>query len=121
MDDQQLLEQIRELPEFYGEKLLVNPDFIAQSDHNHLLDAFHASKYKKYDKKLKWHQLVRLAIEPPEKREYLYHRLLDLLQQFGKEDEYFVFKTEDTLYHIPDMLSNLNKLKILYRKYFPNL
>ena len=118
MDDQQLLEQIRELPEFYGEKLLVNPDFIAQSDHNHLLDAFHASKYKKYDKKLKWHQLVRLAIEPPEKREYLYHRLLDLLQQFGKEDEYFVFKTEDTLYHIPDMLSNLNKLKILYQKYF---
>ena len=32
MDDQQLLEQIRELPEFYDEKLLVNPDFIAQSN-----------------------------------------------------------------------------------------
>ena len=120
MNDQQLLDEIRKLhaDNKIDEKLLVNPDFIAQSPHKHLLDDFLASKYKQYDKKLKWHQLVRLAIEPPEKREHLYHRLLDLLQQFRKEDEYFIFKTEETWYQIPDMLSDLNKLKILYQKYF---
>ena len=120
MNDQELLAEIKRLHEEdkIDEDLIAKDGFIEHPQYHDLHQSFQNSNYVKYDKQLKWHQLVRLALEPPKKREYLYHRLLDLLQQFRHEDDYFIFKTEDTLYQIPDMLSNLNKLKILYQKYF---
>ena len=120
MNEQELFAEIKRLhvEEEIDENTLGAEFFLEQPQYKTLRDAFNDTKYRKYKKKWAWHQLVRIVLEPPEKREYLYNRLLDLLLEYGREGDYFTFKTEEGLYQIPDILSDLNKLKILYQKYF---
>ena len=120
MNEQELVAEIKRLNVEDGikEKTIASDDFLDLPQYKDLSDAFSNSKYKKYKKKWAWHQLVRIVLDPPENRNYMYNRLLDLLLEFRKEDDYFTFKTEEGLYQLPDILSALNKLKILYQKYF---
>jgi len=120
MNEQELFSEIKRLhvEEKIDESVLGADFFLEQPQYEYLNNAFHNTKYRKYKKKWAWHQLVRIVLEPPEKREYLYNRLLNLLLEFRRTEDYFIFKTEEGLYQIPDILSDLNKLKILYQKYF---
>jgi hypothetical protein len=120
MNQQELEAEIKRLhvDEKITQKSIGSDEFLNLPQYSELRQAFYDSKYKKYDKQLHWHQLVRLVLEPSEQREYLYNRLLNLLLEFRRSEDYFTFKTEEGLYQIPDILSDLNKLRILYQKYF---
>lgn len=100
------------------EEILGQDKFIEQHGYEYLFIAFSRSSYGKGEKGWKWRQLVSMALQPPEERAYMYNRLLSLLLDFGNYEKYFVFKTKYGLYHVPNLLADLNKLKIVYLKYF---
>ena len=94
-------------------------EFIDHPDYKDLYFAFKHSHYGEGKKPWYWHQLVDMVLEPPEKRAYMYERTLSLLSDFGDSyKKYFILRTVSGLYHVPNILAKLNRLKILYYEFF---
>jgi len=118
-NDTDLLEEIRRLvkEDNIPEKSLESSLFIDQPAYKYLKVAFTYSGFN--DRGWKWHHVVGNALDPPENREYMYQRLLTLLLEHrGSYDDYFTLQTENEEFKIPNPLADLNKLEILYHKYF---
>jgi len=99
------------------QRVLAEDTFIEQPQYAEVKKAFRLSKYS--ENGWKWHQLVRVVLEPVENRQYMYDRLLNLLLKHRRSHEdYFVLKTQEGVFQIPNPLADLNKLEILYKKYF---
>lgn len=119
MDEKDLLDEIKRLNSIENIKQAVLSDdyFIKQPQYDYLNRAYKDSTY--YENGWKWHQLVRVVLEPQENRQYMYERLLALLLKHKRSyDDYFTLRTEDGVFQIPNPLADLNKLEILYQKYF---
>jgi hypothetical protein len=115
----QIEEEIRRLHdvEKIKDRVLKEDTFIEQPQYAELKKAFRLSKYA--DHGWEWHQLVRVVLESPEIRQYMYDRLLSLLLKHRRSHEdYFVLKAQEGIFQIPNPLADLNKLEILYKKYF---
>ena len=94
--------------------------FIKQPAYKYLQQAFELSGLR--NDGYYWHHVVREALVVPEDRRYMYDRLLTLLMdRRGSYDAYFTLKTSEGEYNLPNPLADLNKLEILYRKYFYQL
>jgi hypothetical protein len=125
MNDAELIQEVRDLARgnsFLDKAVkqanLREEAFLEFPGMSDLLIAFHKSSFFKSGE-WNWHQFVDMALEDPEKFENMHQRTISLLSDFGNSyEEYFVLKTDSGLYHVPNLLSDLNKLKILYREYF---
>ena len=117
MDENSVEEIIRFLEkEGIRLKILADDFFIDQPEYYDLKKTFESSKY--YRNGWKWHQLVRLVLEPPEIRQNMYERLLNLILKHRKSYvEYFELKTESGTYNIPNPIADLNRLEILFQQY----
>lgn len=99
------------------QKVLMDDIFLEQPQYAEIKKAFRLSKYS--ENGWEWHQLVRIVLEPQEIRQHMYDRLLSLLLKHRRSHEnYFVLKTQEGIFQIPNPLADLNKLEILYKKYF---
>ena len=121
MYEKELQEKIRWLNSSAGRNInistLANEFFIEQPEYFEIKELFLRTEYKARD--WKWHQIVRMVLEPPEVRKYIYDRLLSLLLKHRRSfQDYFTLKTREGVYSIPNTLSDLNRLEILYNKYF---
>lgn len=121
MNEKELEDRIRWLNNETGgnidEEVLADDFFLDQPTYEEEQKAFRASKY--HERKWKWHQLVRIVLEKPEKRLYMYEKVLALIHKHQYSfDNYFELKTEEGTYHIPNALADLNRLEILSRRYF---
>jgi len=121
MDETELKKEIQWLNDPNGgnvkQSILADDFFIKQPQYSELNRTFRNSKY--YENGWKWHQLVRILLEPQENSQYMYDRLLSLLLKHRRShDDYFTLKTEDGVFQIPNTLADLNKLEMLYQKYF---
>lgn len=115
----QIEEEIRRLHDVEKIKLKVLREntFIEQPQYLDLKKLFRISKY--HDGGWEWHHLVRIVLEPQEIRHYMYDRLLSLLLKHRRTpDDYFILRTQEGVFQIPNPLADLNKLEILYKKYF---
>ena len=121
MDENDLFEEIKKLNAKddgnIKQSVLADDNFIKQPQYDYLYRTYKASKY--YENGWKWHQLVRIVLEPKENRQYMYDRLLTLLLKHKRSyEDYFTLRTEEGVFQIPNPLADLNKLEILYQKYF---
>ncbi len=121
MNENELFEEIKRLNSKDGgqikQSVLANDNFIKQPQYKNLLRAYNDSTFR--ENHWKWHQLVRVVLEPPEIRQYMYDRLLGLLLKHKRShDDYFTLRTEEGAFQVPNPLADLNKLEILYQKYF---
>lgn len=121
MDETKLFEEIKRLNSKEGDNIkqsvLANEYFIKQPQYDYLKRAYKNTKY--YENNWKWHQLVRIVLEPQENRQYMYDRLLALLLKHRRSyEDYFTLRTEEGAFEVPNPLADLNKLEILYQKYF---
>ena len=123
MEENELIEKIKWLNDPNGGNismsLLAGVDdvFINLPQNKELKDAFKLSKY--HENGWKWHQLVRVVLEPPETKQYMYDRLLSLILKHRRSHEaYFEIKNDVGVFRIPNPLADLNKLEILYMQYF---
>jgi len=121
MDEEDLFEEIKRINSKDGENIkqavLADNYFLKQPQYEYLNHAFKDSKF--YENGWKWHQLVRIVLEPKENRQYMYDRLLTLLLKHKRSyEDYFTLRTEEGVFQIPNPLADLNKLEILYQKYF---
>ncbi|AIC14891.1 hypothetical protein [Nitrososphaera viennensis] len=123
MEENELIEKIKWLNDPNGGNismsLLAGVDdvFINLPQNKELKDAFKLSKYR--ENGWKWHQLVRVVLEPPETKQYMYDRLLSLILKHRRSYEaYFEIKNDVGVFRIPNPLADLNKLEILYMQYF---
>ena len=99
----------------YSSNILANKDYALS---NEKLSKIYV-EFEKLKIDWKWHQFVRVALEPAEKRQYMYERTVFLLTNFGNRyQKYFSIKTETGLYHIPDEMTKINRLMILYSEFF---
>ena len=119
--DNYLIKEIKRLHDEEGieTKLLKAQDdvFLKQNIYKYLQQAYDLSGFR--DDGYYWHHVVREALDPLENRRYMYDRLLTLLmERRGSYDDYFTLKTSEGEYNLPNPLADLNKLEILYRKYF---
>jgi hypothetical protein len=120
MNESKLFGEIRRLNSKDGggiaQHVLADEKFIEQPQYKELKGAYRESKYYK---KWEWHQMVRIALEPPELRQYMYDRLLALLLKHKRSyEDYFTLQTEEGVFQVPNPLADLNRLDILYKKYF---
>ena len=91
--------------------------FVEQPDRVEIKNAFLASKYHQHG--WRWHRLVRIVLEPPETRHYMYERLLNLILKHRRSyNDYFELKTEEGTFQIPNPIGDLNRLEILLQQYF---
>jgi len=121
MNENELFEEIKRLNSKDGEKIkqavLADDNFIRHPQYEYLFRAYKDSKY--FENDWKWHQLVRVVLEPPENKQYMYDRLLALLLKHKRSyEDYFTLRTEEGAFQVPNPLADLNKLEILYQKYF---
>jgi len=118
MNEKQLQSEILKLhDEGIGKSTIGNDFFFEQPQYRYLKEAFESSKY--YKQRWNWHQLVRIVLEPPEIRQYMYDRLLSLILEHRRTfEDYFELKTVEGSYQIPNALADLNRLEILFQKYF---
>ncbi len=121
MDEKELENEIRWLNDpnegNIKQYVLAEKSFIEQPHYSELKKAFRASKFHKNG--WEWHQLVRVVLEPQENRQYMYDRLLSLLLKHRRSyEDYFVLRTHEGVFQIPNILADLNKLEILFQKYF---
>jgi len=121
MHEKELQETIKQLNSQTGgniKALVLGDDFfLDQPQYYELKKKFHESEY--HSKHWKWHQLVRVVLEPQETRQHMYDRLLSLLLKHRRSySDYFILKTQEGRHEIPNPLADLNKLEILYQKYF---
>jgi hypothetical protein len=120
MNENQLFEEIKRLHSKEGGKIkqnvLANDNFIKQPQYEELSKMY---KMSKFYKKWEWHQIVRLVLEPPEVKQHMYDRLLTLLLKHRHSyEDYFTLHTDEGKFQIPNPLADLNRLEILYQKYF---
>ncbi|MDA1347161.1 MAG: hypothetical protein O3C48_08105 [Crenarchaeota archaeon] len=118
MNDNELFDEIKRLNkvEKIKQSVLADENFIEQPQYEELKRAYRSSKYHK---KWEWHQIVRIVLEPPELKQYMYDRLLALLLKHKRSyEDYFTLRTEEGVFQVPNPLADLNKLEILYQKYF---
>ena len=120
MNEKELEEEIRILHN--NEKSRIDIDiladdfFIEQPEYLYLQQAFENTRYKKNG--WKWHQLVRVVLESPSTRHYMYERLLDLiLKHRATYNDYFELRTEIGTHNIPSPISDLNRLEIVFKEY----
>ena len=121
MNETELFEEIKNLNSSEGgnikQSVLADENFIKQPQYDYLKRAYKNTKY--FENGWKWHQLVRIVLEPQENRQYMYDRLLTLLLKHKRSyEDYFTLRTEDGVFQVPNPLADLNKLEILYQKYF---
>jgi hypothetical protein len=123
MNEEELEERIRQLNDPHRDNIkqdtLEDKFFIEQPEYEDLKKAFRASKY--HQNGWEWHQLVRIVLEPPDIRHYMYmyERLLNLILKHRRSyDDYFELKTEEGTYQIPNPIADLNRLEMLSREYF---
>ena len=121
MFEQEVQQEIRYLTDPNGGKIkqnvLANDTFLDHPQYFELKRKFRETEY--HSRHWKWHQLVRLVLEPQQTRQYMYDRLLSLLLKHRRSyDEYFVLKTQEGIHQIPNPLADLNRLEILYETYF---
>lgn len=91
--------------------------FLDQPQYFELKKKFHQTEY--HSRHWKWHQLVRLVLEPQQTRQYMYDRLLSLILKHRRAyNDYFILKTQEGNYPLPNPLADLNRIEILYKKYF---
>ena len=124
MNDQELIDEVRRLEAGTGSNQgipydqLSQKSFLFNKGFEYLLESWSNSSYSKKET-WKWRQFVTMALEDPGKRAYMYRRTVSLLSDFGdSHKKYFILKTENGLYHVPNFESRLNRLKLLYRDYF---
>jgi hypothetical protein len=124
MNDQELINEIRKIKEGTKDQkgipfeILREESFWGVQGYGHLATEWARSSFIK-NKTWSWRQFVTMALEDPGKRAYMYRRTVSLLSDFGdSHKKYFILKTENGLYHVPNFESRLNRLKILYRDYF---
>lgn len=123
MEEIELIERIKWLNDPNGGSIKlkyladVNDVFINLPENRELKDAFRLSKYD--EKGWKWHQLVRVVLEPPENKQYMYDRLLSLILKHRRShNSYFEIKNTEGVFQVPNPLADLNKLEILCLQYF---
>lgn len=121
MYEKEVQQQIRYLVDPNGgnikQKVLADETFLEHPQYLDLKRKFRETEY--HNRHWKWHQLVRLVLEPQQTRQYMYDRLLSLLLKHRRSyDEYFVLKTQEGMHQIPNPLADLNRLEILYEAYF---
>lgn len=121
MDEQDLFAEIKRLnskdDENIKQSVLADDNFIKQPQYEYLNRVYKDSKF--HENGWKWHQLVRIVLEPKENRQYMYDRLLSLLLKHKRSyEDYFTLRTEEGVFQVPNPLADLNKLEILYQKYF---
>ncbi len=121
MYEKELQQQIKWLNDSNGGKIplsvLADDFFIDQPQYFELKKLFRDTEY--HSRHWKWHQIVRMVLEPQETRKYMYDRLLSLLLKHRRSfQDYFVLKTQEGMYQLPNPLSDLNRIEILYQKYF---
>ena len=124
MNDQELINEIRKIKEGTKDqkgipsKILCEEEFWGVEEYGYLATEWARSSFPK-NKAWNWRQFVTMALEDPGKRAYMYRRTVSLLSDFGDSyKKYFILKTENGLYHVPNFESRLNRLKLLYRDYF---
>ena len=133
MNDTELIQEVKDLVkgDYLLKKHILGPQkipvkqknlredaFLESPGMSYLLIAFNKSSFNKSGKWY-WRQFVDMALEDPEKFENMHQRTISLLSDFGNNyEKYFILKTDSGFYHVPNLLSDLNKLKILYREYF---
>ena len=121
MYEKEVQQEIKYLVDPNGGKIkpnvLANETFLDYPLYFELKRKFRETEY--HSRHWKWHQLVRLVLEPQQTRQYMYDRLLSLLLKHRRSyDEYFVLKTQEGIHQIPNPLADLNRLEILYQTYF---
>jgi hypothetical protein len=121
MFEKEVQQEIRSLNNPNGgnikQSVLADDLFLDHPQYYELKKKFRDTEY--HSRHWKWHQLVRLVLEPQQTRQYMYDRLLSLLLKHRRSyDEYFVLKTQEGIYQIPNPLADLNKIEILYERYF---
>lgn len=121
MNEEELEEKIKWLHSKEGgnikQVVLQDENFIKQPEYKDIKNSFYDSKY--HENQWKWHQLVRVVLEPVENRQYMYDRLLNLLLKHRTfYDDYFVLKTDLAKYHVPNPIADLNRLESLFQEYF---
>jgi hypothetical protein len=121
MYEKEVQQQIRYLIDPNGGKIkqnvIANETFLDHPQYLELKRKFRETEY--HSRHWKWHQLVRLVLEPQQTRQYMYDRLLSLLLKHRRSyDDYFVLKTQEGIHQIPNPLADLNRLEILYETYF---
>ena len=124
MNEQELVDKVRKL--VYGDaenepipvESVRENSFLDQPQYRDLQNDFNTSPFRKGNK-WNWHQFVDMSIEPPEIRQEMYQRTLSLLSDFGNSyKKYFILKTDAGLFHVPNSLSDLNRIKIVSEEYF---
>lgn len=123
MEEKELIERIRWLNDPNGGNIKlkyladINDVFINLPENRELKDAFRLSKYD--ENGWRWHQLVRVVLEPPENKQYMYDRLLSLILKHRRSHKsYFEIKNAEGVFQIPNPLADLNKLEMLFMQYF---
>ncbi len=122
MEDEDLIRWIKWLYDPNGGKIklsvLSDDIFINLPENKELQNRFKLSKYS--DHEWKWHQLVRAVLEiDPETKQYMYDRLLSLVLDLRQShEEYFEIKNEEGIFRVPNSLAELNRLDLLYNRYF---
>ena len=97
--------------------VLGNETFLDHPQYSEIRRMFRQTEY--HARHRKWHQLVRLILEPQHMRQYMYERLLSLLLKRRRSyDDYFILNTHEGTHQIPNPLDDLNIIEILYEKYF---
>ncbi len=121
MYEKEIQQEIKRLTDPNNGKIkpyvLMAETFLDEPERTELRKMFHQTEY--HSRHWKWHQLVRLVLEPQQTRQYMYDRLLSLILKHRRTyDDYFILKTQEGIYRIPNPLADLNKLEILYNAYF---
>ena len=119
MNRQELLEEIRRLKivEKLPDNNLYSIGFINQEKYLHIAVGFEQNQLKDGEE---WHQIVRFALNSDtEQNQYMYKRLLFLLLRHRRSyNSYFQLKSERGTTLFPDRISDINRLFILYQRYF---
>lgn len=121
MFEKEVQQEIKFLNNSNGGKIkqsvLADDLFLDHPQYIELKKKFQNTEY--HSRHWKWHQLVRLVLEPQQTRQYMYDRLLSLLLKHRRSyDEYFILKTQEGIHQLPNPLADLNRLEILYERYF---
>lgn len=117
--EQSLLEKIRTLhyDEKISQKTLSGEIFLDTPDEKNLKKLFRSSWF--YKNNWPWHNVVSLTLEPFENRQYMYDRLILLLRKHRRSIEtHFQIKFGKTEFHEPNPLAELNRLEIVWKRYF---
>ncbi|MDH3340984.1 MAG: hypothetical protein OEL84_06840 [Nitrosopumilus sp.] len=121
MYEKEIQQEIRSLNDPNGgaikPSVLGNETFLDHPQYSEIRRMFRQTEY--HARHWKWHQLVRLVLEPQQTRQYMYERLLSLLLKHRRSyDDYFLLNTHEGTHQIPNPLADLNRIEILYEKYF---